>query len=99
MKNFQDCHGSSNGGETVPISIISKPKRVSTKLGVTGAMAHATLPSVTESFLSQAYALFPDSAAARGLTEEQAAAERAELPTTKLGLAQKMFKQVLRGEH
>jgi len=49
--------------------------------------------------LSQAYALFPDSAAARGLTEDQAAAERAELPTTKLGLAQKMFKQVMRGEH
>ena len=80
-------------------AIISKPKRVSTKLGITGAMAHATLPSVTESFLSQAYALFPDSAAARGLTEDQAAAERADLPTTKLGLAQKMFKQVMRGEH
>ena len=80
-------------------AIISKPKRVSTKLGITGAMAHATLPSVTDSFLSQAYALFPDSAAARGLTEEQAAAERADLPTTKLGLAQKMFKQVMRGQH
>ncbi|MEP4485304.1 MAG: SDR family oxidoreductase [Halioglobus sp.] len=80
-------------------AIISKPKRVSTKLGITGAMAHATLPSVTDSFLSQAYALFPDSAAARGLTDEQAAAERADLPTTKLGLAQKMFKQVMRGEH
>jgi NAD(P)-dependent dehydrogenase (short-subunit alcohol dehydrogenase family) len=80
-------------------AIISKPKRMSTKLGVTGAVAQATLPSVTESFLSQAYALFPDSPAARGLTEEEAAKERAELPQTKLELAQKMFAQVMRGVH
>ncbi|MEO0437017.1 MAG: SDR family oxidoreductase [Pseudomonadota bacterium] len=80
-------------------SIISQPKRVSTGLGVTGAVAQATLPSVTEAFLSQAYALFPDSAAARGLTEEQAAAERADLPSSKLELAQKMFAQVMRGVH
>ncbi|MEM8493107.1 MAG: SDR family oxidoreductase [Pseudomonadota bacterium] len=80
-------------------SIISQPKRVSTGLGVTGAVAQATLPGVTEAFLSQAYALFPDSAAARGLTEEQAAAERAELPSNKLELAQKLFVQVMRGVH
>ena len=80
-------------------AIIDKPKRVSTKLGVTGAVAQATLPSVTESFLSQAYALFPDSAAARGLTEEEAAAERAEMPTSRLELAQKLFAQVMRGVH
>ena len=80
-------------------SIISQPKRVSTGLGVTGAVAQATLPSVTEAFLSQAYALFPDSAAARGLTEEQAAAERANLPSSRLELAQKLFAQVMRGVH
>ena len=54
---------------------------------------------MTESFLSQAYALFPDSPAARGLSEEEAAKERAELPQTKLELAQKMFAQVMRGVH
>ena len=80
-------------------AIISKPKRVSTRLGVAGAVAQATVPSVTEAFLSQAYALFPDSAAARGLSEEEAAREKANLPSTRLELAQKMFAQVMRGVH
>lgn len=80
-------------------AILSKPKRMSTKLGVAGAVAQATMPGVTEAFLSQAYALFPDSAAARGLSEEEAARERAELPSSRLALAQKMFAQVMRGVH
>ena len=80
-------------------AIISKPKRLSTGLGVTGAVAQATIPSVTEAFLSQAYALFPDSAAARGLSEEEAARERENVPSSKLALAQKMFAQVMRGVH
>ncbi len=80
-------------------AVISKPKRLSTGLGVTGAVAQATIPSVTEAFLSQAYALFPDSPAARGLSEEEAAAERANMPSSKLELAQKMFAQVMRGVH
>jgi hypothetical protein len=62
-------------------------------------VAQATVPSVTEAFLSQAYALFPDSAAARGLTEEEAAREKENLPSTRLELAQKMFAQVMRGVH
>ena len=80
-------------------AIISKPKRLSTGLGVTGAVAQATIPSVTEAFLSQAYDLFPDSAAARGLSDAEAASERENIPSSKLALAQKMFAQVMRGVH
>ena len=80
-------------------AIISRPKRLSTRLGVTGAVAQATIPSVTEAFLSQAYDLFPDSAAARGLSEEEAARERGNVPSSKLELAQKMFAQIMRGVH
>jgi NAD(P)-dependent dehydrogenase (short-subunit alcohol dehydrogenase family) len=80
-------------------AIISKPKRVSTGLGVAGAVAQATIPSVTEAFLSQAYALFPDSAAARGLSEEEAALEKQNIPSSRLELAQKLFSQVMRGVH
>ncbi|MDB4261659.1 SDR family NAD(P)-dependent oxidoreductase, partial [bacterium] len=80
-------------------AIIGKPKRVSTRLGVVGAVAQATIPSVTEAFLSQAYDLFPDSAAARGLSEEEAALEKKNVPSTRLELAQKMFSQVMRGVH
>jgi len=80
-------------------AIISKPKRLSTGLGVAGAVAQATVPSVTEAFLSQAYALFPDSAAARGLSDEEAAREKASIPSSRLELAQKLFSQVWRGVH
>jgi NAD(P)-dependent dehydrogenase (short-subunit alcohol dehydrogenase family) len=80
-------------------AIVSRPRRVSTPLGVSGAVAQATIPSVTEAFLSQAYALFPDSAAARGLSEEEAARERQALPSSRLALAQKLFAQVMRGVH
>ncbi|MFK7830132.1 MAG: SDR family oxidoreductase [Congregibacter sp.] len=80
-------------------AIISRPKRLSTTLGVTGAVAQATVPSVTEAFLSQAYALFPDSAAARGLSEADAALEQSAVPSSKLELAQKLFAQVMRGVH
>jgi hypothetical protein len=62
---------------------VSKPQRLSANLGVVGAMAQATLPSFTEVFLSQAYALFPDSAAARGLSDEEAEKEKKEVPSTK----------------
>ncbi len=80
-------------------AIIARPKRLSTTLGVTGAVAQATMPSVTEAFLSQAYALFPDSAAARGLSEEEAARERENVPSSRLALAQKLFARVWRGVH
>jgi len=80
-------------------SIVDKPKRVATGMGLAGAVSQAIAPKVTEFFLNQAYHLFPDSAASRGLTPEEAAAEKAVAPTSPLGLARKMFSQTLRGYH
>ncbi len=80
-------------------AIVTRTKKVSTTLGVAGAVAQATLPSVTEAFLSQAYDLFPDSPAARGLSEAEAAAEMANIPSSRLALARRLFSQVLRGVH
>lgn len=80
-------------------AIVTRSKKVSTSLGVAGAVAQATMPSFTEAFLSQAYELFPDSPAARGLSEEEAAAERADLPSSRLALARRLFSQVMRGGH
>ena len=80
-------------------SIVDKPKRVATGMGLAGAVSQAIAPNVTEFFLNQAYHLFPDSAASRGLTPEEAAAEKAVAPTSPLGLARKMFSQTLRGYH
>ena len=80
-------------------AIIDQPKRISSRLGVTGAVAQATMPGITEFFLNQAYQLFPDSAAARGLTEEEAVREQNAIPTTATEIAQRMFVQIMRGGH
>lgn len=80
-------------------AILSKPKRVSTGLGIFGAVAQATSPHFSEVLLAQAYKLFPDSAAARGLSEEEAELERANMPTTKTQVARKLFTIMMRGGH
>lgn len=81
-------------------AIVERPKRLSTGLGVAGAVAQATLPGLSEALLSQAYELFPDSAAARGLSEEEAAAlDEGGAPRSRLELAQRVFAGVLRGVH
>jgi NAD(P)-dependent dehydrogenase (short-subunit alcohol dehydrogenase family) len=85
--------------ELVMTAVIDKPKRVATGLGLAGAVAQAVAPGVSEFVLNQAYRLFPDSAAARGLSEEEAAAEMAKLPKTPVDMARKLFAQVFSGVH
>ncbi len=80
-------------------AVLSKPKRVSTSLGIFGAVAQATSPHFSEVLLAQAYHLFPDSAAARGLSEEETELERANMPTTKTQIARKLFTIMMRGGH
>ena len=81
-------------------AITNKPKRVSTGLGVVGVVAQNTMPSLTETLLSQAYAVFPDSPSARGLSEEEAAEEeKKKIPTSKRQIVQKMFMHATRGIH
>jgi NAD(P)-dependent dehydrogenase (short-subunit alcohol dehydrogenase family) len=85
--------------ELVMSAVIDKPKRVATGLGLAGAVAQAVAPGVSEFILNQAYRLFPDSAAARGLSDEEAAAEMAALPRSAVDLARKLFAQVFSGVH
>ncbi len=85
--------------ELVMTAVIDKPKRVATSLGLAGAVAQAVAPGVSEFVLNQAYRLFPDSAAARGLSDEEAAAEMAALPKSPVDLARKLFAQVFSGVH
>jgi NAD(P)-dependent dehydrogenase (short-subunit alcohol dehydrogenase family) len=80
-------------------AIIDKPKRVATGLGLAGAVAQAVVPRVSELVLNQAYRLFPDSAASRGLSEEEASREREALPKNATDLARKLFAQVFSGVH
>jgi NAD(P)-dependent dehydrogenase (short-subunit alcohol dehydrogenase family) len=85
--------------ELVMKAIVDQPKRVATLLGLSGAVAEAVAPNTSEFWLNQAYKLFPDSATARGLSKEAAAAEAANLPTKPLEIAQHLFAQALRGVH
>ena len=85
--------------ELVMTAVIDKPKRVATGLGLAGAVAQAVAPGVSEFILNQAFRLFPDSPAARGLSDEEAAAEMAKVPKTPVDMARKLFAQVFSGVH
>ncbi len=59
-------------------AIRSKPKTINTRLGTVGEVAYALSPKAVDRILHVAYRVFPDSAAARGVTDdtEQATAEQ-----------------------
>ena len=85
--------------ELVVDAVIDRPARIATRLGLAGAVSHALTPKVSEYILNQAYQLFPDSAAARGLTEAEAAAEEKKLPKGKVDMARQLFAQIFNGVH
>ena len=85
--------------EMIVDAVIDRPKRIATGLGLAGAVSHALTPKLSEYILNQAYNLFPDSAAARGLTEAEAAAEEKKLPKGKVDMARQLFAQVFNGVH
>jgi len=76
-------------------AIVDKPKRVATGLGVMGALAQAVAPQISEFVLNQAYHLFPDSPAARGVAQGEADKE----PRGSIDLARRLFAQVFSGVH
>ena len=59
-------------------AIRSKPKTINTRLGTFGEVAYALAPKAVDQILHLAYRVFPDSAAARGVSDptEQASAEQ-----------------------
>jgi NAD(P)-dependent dehydrogenase (short-subunit alcohol dehydrogenase family) len=56
----------SQAADLVCQAFTERGKRVATPLGVVGEVAYAAAPELMDQLLSQAYKLFPDSAAARG---------------------------------
>ena len=81
--------------EMVMSAVIDKPKRVATGLGLTGAVAQAVAPGLSEFILNQAFRLFPDSAAARGAGDGDGESG----PRSPADLARKLFAQVFSGVH
>ncbi len=80
-------------------AIVEKPKRVATGLGLAGAVAQAVAPEISQFVLNQAYHLFPDSAAARGVQGTEPAGEAKRVPRGSIDLARRLFAQVFSGVH
>ncbi|MGB7588555.1 MAG: SDR family oxidoreductase [Solirubrobacterales bacterium] len=56
--------------EMITRAIIHRPKKVATRLGTFGELLYAVAPKASDTILSAAYRLFPDSQAAKGTAEE-----------------------------
>jgi NAD(P)-dependent dehydrogenase (short-subunit alcohol dehydrogenase family) len=81
---------SDEAADLVTGAMISKQKKVATRLGTFGEVLYALAPKSVDVILNTAYKLFPDSAAARGKKEEK------EEPVSSEGVA---FAYLMRGVH
>jgi len=75
--------------EFIRQAVIYRPQRIATRLGVFAVMLHAIAPKVSEIVMNSAFRMFPDSAAARGLSEDQQKASQEQIA----------FASVMRGIH
>lgn len=58
--------------DMVSEALIYRSKRIATKLGIFGQVAHALAPKFAEIIINTGFRMFPDSAAARGKGDEKA---------------------------
>ncbi len=70
-------------------AIIYRPQRIATRLGIFAQMLHAIAPKISEIVMNSAFRMFPDSAAARGLSEDQQHASQEQIA----------FASIMRGIH
>ena len=70
-------------------AVIYKPQRIATRLGIFAQVLHAVTPKVAEIVMNSAFRMFPDSAAAQGLKDQQAEASQEQLA----------FASLMRGIH
>jgi NAD(P)-dependent dehydrogenase (short-subunit alcohol dehydrogenase family) len=70
-------------------AVIYKPQRIATRLGIFAQVLHAVAPKVSEIIMNSAFRMFPDSAASRGASDQQAAATQEQLA----------FASLMRGIH
>jgi NAD(P)-dependent dehydrogenase (short-subunit alcohol dehydrogenase family) len=70
-------------------AVIYKPQRIATRLGIFAQVLHAVAPKVAEIIMNSAFRMFPDSAAAQGVKDRQAAASQEQIA----------FASLMRGIH
>ena len=57
--------------EFIRQAVIYRPQRIATRMGVFAQTLHAVAPKVAEIVMNSAFRMFPDSSAAKGISEEQ----------------------------
>ena len=57
--------------EFIRQAVIYKPQRIATRLGVFAQTLHAVAPKIAEIVMNSAFRMFPDSSAAKGISEDQ----------------------------
>jgi short-subunit dehydrogenase len=72
-------------------AIVYKPARIATRLGIVGAVMHATVPRLAQIVMNTSFRMFPDSAAAQG--------DKASGKAPTLNADQVAFQQLMRGIH
>ena len=57
--------------EFIRQAVIYKPQRIATRMGVFAQTLHAVAPKIAEIVMNSAFRMFPDSSAAKGISEDQ----------------------------
>jgi NAD(P)-dependent dehydrogenase (short-subunit alcohol dehydrogenase family) len=65
--------------EFIRQAVIYRPQRIATRLGVFAQTLHAVAPKIAEIVMNSAFRMFPDSSAAKGISEDQAQASQEQL--------------------
>jgi NAD(P)-dependent dehydrogenase (short-subunit alcohol dehydrogenase family) len=91
MYDYFPTIGPEEAANLITGAMITRPKKVATRLGTFGEVLYAVAPKAVDVILNTGFKLFPESAAAKGVKGE----ERTEEPTTE-GVA---FAYLMRGVH
>jgi NAD(P)-dependent dehydrogenase (short-subunit alcohol dehydrogenase family) len=57
--------------EFIRQAVIYRPQRIATRMGIFAQTLHAVAPKIAEIVMNSAFRMFPDSSAAKGISEEQ----------------------------
>jgi NAD(P)-dependent dehydrogenase (short-subunit alcohol dehydrogenase family) len=82
--------------EMITHAMITKPKKVATRLGTFGELLYNVAPKASDAILNTAYKLFPDSSAAKGKGKEDGKPPAKEEELSTEGVA---FAYLMRGVH
>jgi NAD(P)-dependent dehydrogenase (short-subunit alcohol dehydrogenase family) len=82
--------------EMITRAMITKPKKVATRLGNFGELLYNIAPKASDAILNTAYKLFPDSSAAKGKAKEDGKPAEKEQELSTEGVA---FAYLMRGVH